>query len=66
MLIFVLEQGGTNDAEELNASVMVTDGSVVLAGWTLGNWDGTNAGSYDCAAVKLDVDGNVLWKWQVR
>lgn len=45
---------------------MGDDGSVVLAGVTWGEWArsaDTNGG--DMAAVKLDADGAVLWRWQV-
>lgn len=45
---------------------MADDGSVVLAGRTSGNWSGTNAGSVDMAAVKLDAEGDIVWKWQVN
>lgn len=37
----------------------------MLAGRTDGNWNGTNDGYFDAAAVKLDADGKVLWRWQV-
>lgn len=45
---------------------MYADGSSVLAGYTEGNWSATNAGSYDFMAVKLDVNGSIVWEWQVR
>lgn len=45
---------------------MLADGSVVLAGSTSGDWQGNNLGKSDFAAVKLDADGNLLWKWQAR
>lgn len=37
----------------------------MLAGSTLGDWSGTNAGNIDFAAVKLDSDGAEVWRWQV-
>lgn len=46
---------------------MAEDGSIVLAGYTVGSWDGSeaNAGEEDFVVVKLDKDGNELWHWQV-
>ena len=61
-------QNGTDEKEEIFAEVVGDDGSVVLAGHTYGNWtDGAHGGEEDAdfAAVKLDVDGNELWRWQV-
>lgn len=46
---------------------MTPDGSIVLAGMAKGVWNGTHVGEYsDFAAVKLDANGNEMWKWQVR
>lgn len=45
---------------------MADDGSVVLAGSTTGDWVGVNNGDHDLAALKLDANGTLLWKWQVR
>ena len=45
---------------------MSDDGSVVLVGYTDGNWSTTNAGSSDCVAIKLDADGTLAWTWQVK
>ena len=45
---------------------MSVDGSVVLAGATDGSWNTTSAGDSDWAAIKLDAEGTVVWKWQVR
>ena len=45
---------------------MAGDGSVVLAGASSGNWSGLNRGGQDFAAVKIDSDGNEIWRWQVR
>lgn len=49
-----------------DAATMGLDGSVVLAGYTGGDWASPNAGGNDFAAVKLDADGMLLWQWQVR
>lgn len=40
--------------------VLYSDGPSVLAEHT------TNVGGYDFVAAKLDVNGSILWKWQVR
>lgn len=45
---------------------MGSDGSVVLAGSTYGNWSGVQAGDKDLAVVKLDADGKEVYRWQVR
>lgn len=41
------------------------DGSVVLAGYTLGVWGFESSGDADFAAVKLDENGIEVWRWQV-
>lgn len=45
---------------------MTGDGSAVLSGRCEGYWNTASAGALDFAAVKLDADGNELWRWQVR
>lgn len=48
---------------------MEIDGSVMLAGITGGTWGGAYSnvgGEYDFAAVKLDANGDEVWRWQVR
>lgn len=45
---------------------MGSDGFIYIAGYTLGDWAGTNAGDEDFAAAKLDADGNEIWRWQVK
>ena len=42
------------------------DGSVLLAGYTWGDWNGTNAGGRDFAACQLDANGTEIWRWQVN
>lgn len=44
---------------------MGDDGSVVVGGATVEDWYIPNLGGWDMVAVKLDAEGNVLWKWQV-
>ena len=45
---------------------MADDGSVIVAGYTEGDWGEVNAGSNDFVAVKLDVAGEQVCVWQVR
>lgn len=60
-------QDGTSLKDRLFASALCKDGSVVLAGYSEGNWAEANAGGSDLAAVKLDVAvGTEIWRWQVR
>lgn len=59
-------QDGT-DADDYTKNVVVgDDGSIVLSGYTEGDWNGLNAGEADFSAVKLDSNGAELWRWQVR
>lgn len=49
------------------AIAMGDDDTVVLVGYTYGgDWSTTNAGSYDCVAMKLNADGTMAWAWQVK
>ncbi|CAM9254578.1 unnamed protein product [Sphacelaria rigidula] len=58
-------QDGSDDLDEILGAASAEDGSVVLAGYTDGSYDGRSTGLEDIVAVKLDVDGELLWKWQV-
>lgn len=49
-----------------NAATALQDGSVILAGFSNGDWDGVNQGEYDSAAVKLSSLGVEEWRWQVN
>lgn len=44
---------------------MAADGSLLLSGYTTGDWGGESAGLADFAAVKLDSNSNEDWRWQV-
>lgn len=61
-----LSQDGTTGNDVVTAVTAERDGSVFLAGSTNGSWDGPNNGSYVFAAVKLNVNGIEVWRWQVR
>lgn len=59
-------QAGTKEDDYAYMAVATSDGSIVLAGHTLGDWDGVNEGGEgDFIAVKIDTDGRELWRWQV-
>lgn len=49
----------------INGVAAGADGSVLLAGVTFGNWNGTLEGTSDYAAMKLDSNGDVRWRVQV-
>lgn len=51
----------------MNAAAVVSDGGVVLAGYTRGSWDGmAPEGGEDFAAAKLNSAGDVIWRKQVK
>lgn len=47
---------------------MLNDGTLLIAGWTKGNWstERTGDGQPFAAAVLLSEDGNEISRWQVR
>lgn len=63
-------QEGNGALNRFNDGIMDEDGSVILGGVTEGNWADTNpdfdSSGDDFAAIKLDADGAVIWRWQVR
>lgn len=54
-------QYGTPDFEWSWDVQTDSQGNVYTAGWTLGNLEGRNAGSYDAYLTKYDDQGNQLW-----
>lgn len=36
-----------------------------MSGWSSGSFGAANIGSSDVVIIKLDADGNELWRWQV-
>lgn len=59
-------QDGTSLKDRFFASAMCKDGSVILAGYSEGDWAEANAGGSDFTAVKLDFAvGTEIWRWQV-
>lgn len=59
------DQEGSTESDFMKAAATFDDGAVVLAGYTSGDWHTRTNGGDDFAAIKLDTDGSVLWKWQV-
>lgn len=45
---------------------MTEDGAFVMVGQCEGDWSGESSGALDFAVIKLDADGDELWRWQVR
>lgn len=66
MLIFdsTLFQGDSGGLDQAYRMVEADDDSVVLVGYSTGDWSGGNTGGRDFAAAKVDSDGQVLWMWQ--
>lgn len=60
-----LIQTGSDEKDEILGASAGSGGSVVLSGFTNGNWSGTHRGSRDYTAMKLDSDGEVVWRLQV-
>ena len=62
---FTRQEGAAGDDSFLGV-VALEDGSVVAAGYVNGTWTGEpSIGETDFAAVKLDSDGTLLWRWRV-
>lgn len=59
---------GATAQDELRATALGPDGSIVVVGWTLGvnfpvrnAWQGANAGGEDAVIAKFDPSGSLLW-----
>lgn len=59
-----IRQFGTEDYEWAWGVDTDSQGNIYLGGYTLGNLEGTNAGSYDAWITKYDNQGNQLWTQQ--
>ncbi|CAM9406721.1 unnamed protein product, partial [Ascophyllum nodosum] len=57
-------QDGTDEDDGCKAVAVGEEGSVILAGYTCGNWTTTQVGVCDVLVVKLDLNGTVMWTWQ--
>ncbi|CAM9876744.1 unnamed protein product, partial [Ectocarpus fasciculatus] len=58
------QDGSLYDINTARGVAALSDGSVVLAGTTDGDYAGTNAGAHDFAVVKLTEEGVLEWTWQ--
>jgi RTX calcium-binding nonapeptide repeat (4 copies)/Beta-propeller repeat len=56
-----ISQYGTSDYEWSWSVATDSQNNVYTTGWTLGNLEGQNAGSYDAYLTKFDSQGNLLW-----
>ena len=63
--LVVAQQDGTEEADSISGGGRGDNGSVILVGSTWGDWEKSNQGGEDFAAVKLHTNGSILWKWQV-
>lgn len=61
----VCQQNGSTGYDYCKGAVVDdSDGSVILSGWSNGDWSGQgHQGGYsDFIAVKLDADGKEVWR----
>lgn len=61
----VARQEGTSENDNLYGVAVDQDGSAVFTGLSAGEWDGVSSGDQDFVAVKIDRNGEELWRWQV-
>lgn len=61
----VCGQDGTSAADKLFGAAILDDDSVVVTGYSEGDWAETNAGGSDFCAARLDANGSEMWRWQV-
>jgi len=57
-------QFGTNERDVASSVTVDAAGNVLVAGYTTGSLQGTNAGGEDAFVRKFDASGNVLWTRQ--
>lgn len=51
-----IAQGGTEEHDSLKAVTVLEDGSILLAGYTAGEWTKPNLGGLDFAVVKVSTE----------
>lgn len=56
-----IKQFGTQDYEFCWGIDTDSQGNIYLTGWTLGELEGKNSGSYDAWVAKYDSNGNQVW-----
>lgn len=61
-----IPQDGTPLADKMFGAAILPDDSVVISGYSEGDWAQTNAGGSDFCAARLGADGTEIWRWQVR
>lgn len=71
MILCLYKQGGTPSHDRWAGAATTIDGSIVLAGWTRGEWMETpderqNNAMQDFAAISMDDEGLPLWSYQVN
>jgi Beta-propeller repeat len=61
-LLWTKQFGSVGDDEAYD--MFINSDGIFLAGYTDGNFGGTNAGSFDAWLAKFNFDGNELWRQQ--
>lgn len=59
-------QDGSDEVDEMLGVAAGLDNTMILGGYTFGNWTVTNQGGEDFSAAKLDSDGEQMWQYQVK
>lgn len=63
-------QGGTDLDDYIHGTATTNNGSIVLAGYTRGNWarpsNKSHDGYLDFAAMAMDAEGLQLWSYQAK
>lgn len=60
------QEGSSSADDVMFGAAETSDGSIILCGYTEGNWTAAIQGDYDYAVVKLDSNGEVVWRRQVK
>jgi hypothetical protein len=58
------KQLGTDQEEYVMNHTTDGHGNIYVCGKTMGSLEGTNKGNFDCFIMKLDSNGNIVWKRQ--
>lgn len=60
-------QDGTAGDDELRAAaVRLSDGMIVVGGYTGGGWGDYEEDERNWAVIALDASGSFLWNWEVK